>query len=270
MNNEIIKLLGKVPELPKATLHIESVYKNPESSIADLADAIVQCPITTAFIMKIANSPYYGFARSVTDISHAVSLFGKDTVRSFAIASATNNIILADLSPYGISTSTYSKRARIQNALVTRWVSKIDRGLLRCLSLASFLLELGMIVISEFVIMNRKIVAFKEALRSEPTLREAEIKICGISHEKVTAMMFEKWGFEKELVELLNNSIKPETAPNSEIARMSKYLQIAKTAITLDASITKETLEEAYKLLDSHELAREPFDDAVSAMLQVA
>ncbi|MBV5320456.1 MAG: hypothetical protein JZU62_02115 [Sulfuricurvum sp.] len=53
-----------------------------------------------------------------------------------------------DLSPYWMSKESYLERSQLQNAFVSRWVSKVDRSLLGHLSLASFLLELGKVVIS--------------------------------------------------------------------------------------------------------------------------
>ena len=88
MKPELMEQIEHVPMLPETVQKVEAVFNNPDKGISDMADAIKDDPIITAYILKTANSPMYGLSRTVTDVAHAISLLGKETVRTFTIASA--------------------------------------------------------------------------------------------------------------------------------------------------------------------------------------
>ena len=76
MKPELIELIEKIPMLPESIQKIETVYQNPNAAAMDMVKAIQSDPLLIARILKLANSPLYGLSRSVTDISHAISLLG--------------------------------------------------------------------------------------------------------------------------------------------------------------------------------------------------
>lgn len=93
MNKELIEEIEQIPMLPESILKVEKVYADADSSVADMTAALSSDPVVAANILKIANSPMYGFSQEIKDIGRAVSLFGKDTVRSFALNIAANECV---------------------------------------------------------------------------------------------------------------------------------------------------------------------------------
>jgi len=126
MRIELMEQIEHVPMLPETVQKVEAVFNDSNATVADMANAIKNDPIITAYILKTANSPIYGLSRTVNDITTAVSLLGREAVRTFTIASAANSCMELDLSPYGMSKETYLARSQLQNALVSRWVSNLS------------------------------------------------------------------------------------------------------------------------------------------------
>lgn len=267
MKPELMQQIEHVPMLPETVQKVEAVYNDSNSGVAEMANAIKDDPIITAYILKTANSPMYGLSRTVTDVAQAISLLGKDTVRTFAIASAANNCMDIDLSPYGMSQSDYLTRAQLQNALVSRWVSKVDRTMLRHLSLASFLLELGRIVISRYLIESNQSALLQEALAKGGTLKQAEIVSCGSKCEDVTATLFNRWNFDPDLVHLIRFANEPEDASDPEIQEMAKFLKVAKEAIAFDGTMTETSLKNARELIEEYGMNQNLFDETVEKIL---
>lgn len=268
MKPELMEQIENVPMLPETVQKVEAVFNNQNSGVADMANAIKDDPIITAYILKTANSPLYGLSRTVNDISLAVSLLGKEAVRTFTIASAANSCMELDLSPYGMTKDNYLIRSQVQNALVSRWVSKVDRTLLGHLSLASFLLELGKVVISRYLINSNQSGALKENL--EKGIQKAEIEACGSKSEDVTATLFYRWNFNPDLVHLIRFANEPEDASDPETQEMAKFLKVAKEAITLDGKITDSTLKHAHELLQEYGMNQNLFDEAVDKIRSAA
>ena len=67
-------------------------------------------------------------------------------------------------------------------------VSKVDRSMLGHLSLASFLLELGKVVISRYLIESKQTAVLSENLQKGTTVKQAEIAACGSKSEDVTVI----------------------------------------------------------------------------------
>lgn len=267
MRIELMEQIENVPMLPETVQKVERVFNDLNATVSDMADAIKNDPIITAYILKTANSPMYGLSRTVNDITTAISLLGREAVRTFTIASAANSSMEIDLSPYGMNKETYLARSQLQNALVSRWVSKIDRSILGHLSLASFLLELGKVVISRYLIQSNQSELLSENLEKGISVKQAEIVACGSKSEDVTATLFFRWNFDPDLVHLIRFANEPEDASDAETQEMAKYLKVAKEAIGLDGKITDETLKTAHELIKEYGMNQNLFDEAIEKVL---
>ena len=270
MRPELMEQIEHVPMLPETVQKVEAVYNNPNSGVVEMANAVKEDPIITAYILKTANSPLYGLSRTVTDVAQAISLLGKDTVRTFTIASAANTCMEIDLSPYGMTQNNYLARAQMQNALISRWVTKVDRSLLGHLSLASFLLELGKIVISRYLIESSQGALLSDSLAKGDSTKKAEIGACGSKSEDVTATLFYRWNFNPDLVHLIRYANEPEDASDPKTQEMAKFLKVAKEAISLEGTMTAATLKNARELIEEYGMNQNLFDETVEKILSAA
>ena len=84
-----------LPSLPSVVLRIIDASKNPETSLAEVADIISLDPALSAKLLKIANSPVYARTHEVSTLRDALSLLGLTaslTVSlSFSLVSSLKN-----------------------------------------------------------------------------------------------------------------------------------------------------------------------------------
>ena len=270
MNKELIEEIDQIPMLPESILKVEKVYANTESSVADMTAALSEDPVVVANILKIANSPMYGFSQEIKDIGRAVSLFGKDTVRSFALNIAANECVPINVAPYQIKSGGYIKKANTQNALITNWVGKIDRSALALLAPASFLLDIGKVLISQYLVNHKMDADFALALTKIESFEACEKEACGSKSYDVAATIFHNWNFDTDLVHLVRYCNDPEDALDEDTKKLAMYLKVAKTAVDFNGDITKEALDKAYDLIEEYELDRDKFDVAVEKIEDAA
>lgn len=270
MKPELIELIEKIPMLPETIQKIENVFQSPTSTTADMVKAIQSDPLLIARILKLANSPLYGLSRTVTDIVHAISLLGRDMVRTFAIASAANGTMVLDLSPYGLSKDDYLERAQLQHALGAGLAVKISRKSLPSVSLASYLLELGRVVISRYLIESNQVDAFANKLKSGGDIGPLELEFCGARSEDVTATIFNHWKFQPDLIYVIRHANEPEDSSDEELKIASQILKVAKESISLDGKITDDTLVIGHALMNEYEMKTENFDEVIEKIRSVA
>ena len=77
--------------LPDAYLRLKSVLDSPNSSMADVAQVISQDPSLTARLLKMVNSPFYGFASKIDTISRAINMLGTQQVHDLTLATTIVN-----------------------------------------------------------------------------------------------------------------------------------------------------------------------------------
>ena len=122
------------------------------------------------------------------------------------------------------------------------WVSKIDRSALGLLAPASFLLDIGKILISQYLANHKLDEDFTLALSKVSSYEACEKAVCGSQSYDVAATIFFNWNFNTELVHLVRYCNDPEDALDEDTKRLAMYLKVAKTAVNFNGEITKENL----------------------------
>lgn len=262
MNDAILKQIKQLPPLPDTALRIEVVYQNPNSTFEDMVKILEKDPLLTADILKSANSPLYGFSREITSIAQAVSLFGMGTIRGFALASIISKSFDLDLSPYSISPNQYSRHSENQNALVTSWYVRKNPKILGILSPAAFLVDIGKVLISRYLIDENLVQEFKELIAKDGNIQAAEEQCVDTNTATVSAAIFDHWRFEEALIETIRQSNDPLSS-NESIRQAVCSLQVIRTAIKLDGSISNESIAAAKALVEQYALDMESFEKAL-------
>ena len=261
MNENIIKKIKTLPPLPKSVIEIQKITADPEGSIADLIKVVKEDPMLTANLLKAANSPLYGFSRQIKNVDQAVSLFGMSTVKGFAVASAVRNSMKIDLSAYGISESHFVNVSQMQNALITNWYKR-DRSKLDILSTASFLLEIGAVVISSILVAEGVADEFKSRLANEDrTLLEREY--LDVDTIAVTAEIFNYWKFDPELVNAIKFAVDLDNAENLEY---SAPLAVAYSVVDLLKPFSDEAIKKGVQLAEKYNLNVDALNEAIDVV----
>jgi HD-like signal output (HDOD) protein len=266
MDSSILKKIKALPPLDDTIVKIQKICTDKNSSLSELVQVVEGDPMLTANILKSSNSPLYGFSREIKNISHAISLFGMATIRGFALSSAIKQNIKIDLTPYNINNAKFLDISVIQSALMFNWYSKVDRSMLDILVPASFMMEVGKIIIAHEIIEQNKEDNFLQALRSITSISELstlENETIGFSNEEVTAKIFEQWNLESELVETIRYSNDPTKAPE-HLQTYASALFAVKSCINIFGVLEDEQIEEALAVISRYELNQEAFLQAVN------
>jgi putative nucleotidyltransferase with HDIG domain len=78
--------IKSLPTLPTVLGKVLALTQSPDSSPDELVDTISQDPALSARILRVANSAYYGFPRTITSLDRALPLIGLDAISSMAMS----------------------------------------------------------------------------------------------------------------------------------------------------------------------------------------
>ncbi len=270
MSSSILKKIKALPPLDDTILKIQSICTDKNSSLNDLVKVVEGDPMLTANILKSSNSPLYGFSREIKNISHAISMFGMATIRGFALSSAIKKNIKIDLSPYGISNAEFLEISVAQSALMFNWYSKVDRSMLDILVPASFMMEVGKIIIANELLEQSKTEEFSNAVKNISSPNEVstlEKELLSFTNEEITAKVFEQWNLESELVDTIRYSNSPSNA-DEHIAPYATALLVIKNSINIFGQLSDDQIVSSTQIIETNGLDKEPFINAVEKVKQ--
>jgi len=266
MNTILKEKIRQLPALPESAIKLEAIYHDPQSNFDDMVKVLEVDPLLTADILKAANSPLYGFTREINSVSQAVGLFGMGTIRGFALAMIVKKSFDLNLSPYGITNAQFSDLSQAQNALAVNWYLRKNAKLLDLLSPASFLIEIGKVMISQSILEEGKEEDFKAKIQECESIRDVEKEFCETTTAEVSGEIFDHWKFDEDLVNLIRLGGSPEACENDALQEAAKVLHVIRIATGLDGVITDKNLTKAKELLERYGLDLESFETAVEKM----
>lgn len=268
MIERIIKKIKSLPPLPESVMKVREICDDPDGTIKDLIQVVKQDPMFTADILKIANSPLYGFSRQITTIDQAVSLFGMGTIQGFAVSYAMRKNFTIDMSAYGVSSNTLLEVSTMQNALTNSWgKSQVSIYQAEMVTL-SLLMELGKMVAAIVLKEDNKTEMFKKAISSAKTFDDIisiEKEFLSISSEWIGALMFKHWKFNDTMINIMQHTIDPEKADDS-IKKHTQILRVVKEVFPLKSPLCNESINAALERSKEYNLDFESLNRAIKSI----
>ena len=140
----------KLPTLSKTLLKIMEVEKlNPISFLDDIKRIIEKDPLFSAHLMKVANSPFYGFTQKVRTLSHAIGLLGVRKIKSMAFSFSIFDFFrqIDYKATYGGIFSLILKKSLLISAISTMLAKKINYLDAEELYVSGLLTEIGQLIL---------------------------------------------------------------------------------------------------------------------------
>jgi len=269
LKSSIIDNIKALPPLSSTIIKINQVYADDNSTIKDMANAIENDPMIVANILKIANSPLYGFGREIKNAAQAVSLFGMSMTRSIAMGNSIRKLLNVDMQPYRVTSDEFARISSLQASLMLSWYKKIDRQKAEKLYLAAFLQETGKILIASEVIQNDEVISFSSEVENSNNLAAVEKAYVSTTCGEVTALVFKHWGFDEEFIEMIRYSDMPSAAPK-EVMEFATALKIVKTIVPLNKPFADVSINFGLKIAQDAGYKVELLEEAINNMIQTA
>jgi HD-like signal output (HDOD) protein len=227
MEASIADELANLPPLPSSVLQLQVLCNQPDTALRELAAVVEQDLLLTANLLRIANSPYYGYSGRVTKVEQMIILFGTGAVLGFALASAVRGILKVDLSPYGLDEEQFSALAQKRSSLAMRWYRRAEPSKRELLVPAAFLDGVGMVFIAHVLRRDGRGEVFRQALADGGEPAALERAFVGMTSSEVTAGMLECWHLDPLLVHVIS----PD--PGEEPGELAQALQVIRSCVRI-------------------------------------
>lgn len=245
----LIKNISSFPAISSIVGEVCSICQDPNSSIADLVKVIERDPGIIIDILRISNSPIYGFTREILNISQAVSLFGMGTIKGFVISSVIRKSMKLSLESYGTSATAYLDTCREYNRLLMEAYKRAPNEIKEVVFPASFLMTSGIMLLANEAAKLENIEDFQSKIKEADYFLDVENEFFGVNCADVTALLFEHWNFESALIEAIRG-----INSSDGFSETSAPLRFALNCISLHKQYAPTQLESARKFIADNAL----------------
>ncbi len=262
MIEELVNRIKSIPPLPKTFFEIEKICKSPDGTIAQLSKVVERDPMLIANLLKIVNSSLYGLGKEINSVSQAVSVLGMKEVYSLAAVVSIKKLLKVDMEPYGIEPEKFALLSNMQGSLVKNWLKRFQSKKADTLFMPALLQETGKIIIADKIIRNDEVFQFKSEIQNTINVAQVERIYVDTTSTMVTAKIFEHWGFEDFIVNIIKYADNYEDAPQ-EYKEYSMYLKVIKTAVAINSPLSERSIALAANILKNESMDVDMFLEAI-------
>ena len=244
---ERVQNIINLPSLPSIAMDIISIIDNPEVNINTLSKIISRDQIFASRVLKVANSPFYSYPKTISTIDFALTVLGFETVKEIIVSIA----FTSHFKKYYIKDFDVNKfwAHSIMSSIISRELAKeINYKVRGEAFIAGLIHDVGIFVMSQF--FNNEYKALLELLESSNlNLLEAEERVYGATHADIGSWLFERWNFPSQLVESVKNHHSPSiTGNNPQLATMLYYTEY----LSCSKNINSLPLENSIPFIPDH------------------
>lgn len=227
---EIISRVEDIPTLPDTITRIIQLTDDANSTVQDIEREVLKDQSLTTKILRLANSAYYGYPRTISTISQATVLLGFQTVRSMALSATVSNILDKELEGYALESKALLRQSQAC-AMISRFLAKKLRfSKAENAYVAGLLRDIGKVILNYYITEQYQQVINEVETRGI-TFLEAEETILGFNHAEVGAKIAEKWNLPEELVEAIAYHHTPDRAKVNE--KMTAIVHVSDAMIMM-------------------------------------
>ena len=190
---DLVKGVGDLVTLPDVFIRINRLIEDPDSTLDDITEVVRQDPSFTVRLLRVANSPFYGFSSAIETVSRAVTLIGTSQVRNLALSTSVARTFSGV--PNELVSMDNFWRHSLYCALVARILAKrVYKSDPEALFTAGLLHDIGQLVIFNRLPEQAKNV-LELVLDSGDTLPiyQAEHQVMGFDHAQVGGELARQW-----------------------------------------------------------------------------
>jgi putative nucleotidyltransferase with HDIG domain len=197
-----IARINEVVSFPPAVAEILHAMADQHVTMAKITDIIESDPALTAKVLGIANSPFYGLRRDVTNIAQALCMLGLDEIGHLLLTiqmksrlmslDPLQRVLLDRLWKHSVSAAVTARLIAARYRIPTEGKEYT----------AALLHDMGkLVMIQYFPALNAGIGQHIRTEGMEET--EAELHAVGITHTQIGKQVGEKWRLPKEYLDAM-------------------------------------------------------------------
>jgi len=194
-----------LPTLPKVLDEVAKLVDRPDTTTEEVAKLISMDQVLSAKVLKMVNSPVYGFPGRISSIQHALVLLGFNVLRSIIVSTSVFEVMNENM----VGLWEHSLGCATACGVIARMLGFKDT---EEYSVAGLLHDLGKVV-ATVQLPDLKPEIEKAVAERDLSYLEAEREVLGFGHDRINAWLADYWKLPANIKEGISYHHKPHLAP---------------------------------------------------------
>lgn len=204
-----------ISSLPLVYTRVQEAVNDPHSSNRDLANIISEDPGLAARLLRMSNSPFFGFASKIDTINRAVTVIGTKQLCDLVLATSVMRLF------HGVSPELVCMESFWRHSVACGVAARILATYRRepnveRFFVAGLLHDIGRLIIF-MQIPEIALKVLQEAHSRAALLYEVESEMLGFDHAAVGGALLTQWWLPEHTVEAVAHHHRPSDSPNEHI-----------------------------------------------------
>ena len=215
----------KLPPLSEAVNEAIAIFNSDDIDYDLIEEKVSRDPSLTVRILKVANSPFYGFSGKISSIKHASMLLGMHATRNIILSSGVIANLQKEKVGGGLDFNAQWQHSAL-TAVVSRLLAKAAGENEAEAFTAGLLHDIGKMVLDIFFTADYEpVLSYQKSQNCD--LKSAEEKILGFNHAIVGARVAAHWKLPEVIVnscEYHHDPLAPEASSIAQITYLANIL----------------------------------------------
>lgn len=208
---QLVDQSTKLGTLPAIVSRIFDAMDDPNSTAAQIGRVINDDPALTGRLLKLVNSPFYGFTSKVDTVYRAIALIGHRELRSVVLAASAVKVFTG-IPEELISMPVFWRRS-LYTAVTARVIAAFRREKeIERFFIAGLLHDIGSLLLFKQMPDQMTFVLSQQKNKQIP-INEAEMDEFGFDHAELGGALLKKWSLPPMLFSAVHFHLAPEKAP---------------------------------------------------------
>lgn len=193
-----INAVSDLLTLPDVVTKINTMVRDNRTSAADITLVISRDIALSAKVLRLVNSPFYGFNRRITSINYAIVILGFNAIRNLALSAFMFDLYRSRAE--GFDSRSFWRFSISCAAVAQAIAAKLGFVKPEDAFMAGLLHDIGIVIMSQhFRDDFARII--RRCQEDDCSLLEAEAKELDYTHREVGALLLDRWNLPAEMID---------------------------------------------------------------------
>ena len=221
---EIVEQIDQLEPMPPIAAQILALAEDPDSSLKEISDLILNDPALTANLLKTCNSAFFSLPRQVESVRDAISLLGLDQIVELVLFSGLSASFKKEMVGYGLGERELWHHAvlsaHVAGILAEKFGASQNKHLIYTAALVK---DIGKLILGRFVAFSYEQINILVQSQGQ-SFNDAEQEIIGMNHEELGALVGKKWHFSDKMIYIIRHHHLSDESARRDLETALVYL----------------------------------------------
>jgi len=187
----LARKIQSLPTLPKVVEKLMTMVESPDVSPKDVGKLISSDQVLGARVLRLVNSPFYGFPGRISSISHAIILLGFNVIKGVVLSASVFDLMERSM----VGLWEHSLGSAIVSGAISR---KLGLAEPEEISTAALLHDIGKVLVR--VSLSADYDRIVDVVKTRQiSFREAELEVLEVDHAQIGQWLSREWSLPEKL-----------------------------------------------------------------------